>query len=78
MNYIWTSNKPTIFGWYFYRLTEKDDFECVKVCQWGPYTVVHGIGRHAAISHWHGEWAGPITVQDLWDLSRKNIELAEH
>ena len=62
---IWTTEKPTHAGWYWYRFNEIDDAQCVHVF-WpvqvnAKYLCVAAIGSlNEPIQEWFGQWAGPL------------------
>lgn len=53
-SYAWTTEKPTIPGWYWWRFDAAATHapECTFVADW----------RIARQQEWIGEWAGPIPM----------------
>lgn len=55
----WTSDKPTVMGWYWFR-ENKTDSKIVFVRDTGK-RLLFGDGRLPSdLDMWPGEWAGPI------------------
>ncbi len=56
---VWTEDKPTQAGWYWYRGGESDDQPfIVEVDESGCFQWPDGGYQEAALTK--GEWAGPI------------------
>jgi hypothetical protein len=58
----WTSEKPKVAGWYWYRLVALREVVCVYEYK----TVRHPLrvqfidGTDRSMADCHGHWAGPI------------------
>jgi hypothetical protein len=63
---VWTTNKPTVAGYWWYRL--KDKFEESPVLVEGngsevePFIVQWGYDEEHLVDEMGGEWAGPLPM----------------
>lgn len=65
----WSIGKPTVPGWYWWRLAQGTDVEMVMVFTQGLHLRARIYGytpekRPCKISQTGGEWQGPITPHD--------------
>lgn len=59
----WTTEKPTVAGWYWYKnhITQAVDVVLVRRagCNY-PLEACDADGRWDTVTNWHGQWSGPI------------------
>lgn len=64
----WTSNQPTVAGWYLWRSDECSDLPvlCYKEGDKLHLTFIEGF--YIGPCEWHhgGRWAGPLAAQPGW------------
>src|ERR1700742_3207035 len=63
--WIWSTEKPTVQGWYWYRKNEQEQSRIVNVySSFGePFTVTFtGNDRVFELASLSGQWAGPIPM----------------
>jgi len=58
----WTRSKPTVDGWYWYRMYDDDLVEVV--CVEGDEIVMSGEELWTDINHGDASWYGPITAPE--------------
>jgi len=57
---VWTKEKPTRAGWYWYRNMGERNIGDVYMAVWGFVAHLSGSGHPVAVKGLDGEWAGPI------------------
>lgn len=60
---IWTTEKPTVPGWYWYQASadEKDPAMAYVYEFWGHMNAVWSNGKSVHVVEMPGQWAGPLT-----------------
>jgi hypothetical protein len=64
----WTSDKPAMPGWYWYRTSEQEEKSLLKLGRYAFSDHMKAIwpsGLSESVSSMSGEWSGPVENDGL-------------
>lgn len=60
MSYVWTEEKPTKTGWYWWLSVPGSDPHACHIQQEGRWRARFITGNYADVQYLGGQWSGPI------------------